>query len=366
MKEGDCMRQNDLHYYIAGNTAEGYYRLTESILKELDKCYVLTGGPGIGKSTFIKSVAEDLKGTTHFLEYLHSPSEPGSLDGLIIRDKRIALVDELLIQHLKREEMGDTHFIHLSEGVDPDSLTQYKDDIVLLRKQLDRLYDLSYKTFNDSLRAHDELEDIYISSMNFNEADKLTNELIQLFYGNEVQHKAAKVEHRFLGAATPEGAKDFIQQLTSDINKRFFIKGRAGSGKSTMLKKIAQAGEEKGYDVEVYHCGFDPNSLDMIILRELGMAIFDSTAPHEYFPDRDNDEIVDVYKRCIQAGTDEAYATEIARTTKKYKDKMNEAISLLKNAKNVRDQLKTIYSKAMDYTFVDQKKEEWINDILRK
>ena len=40
-----------------------------------------------------------------------------------------------------------------------------------------------------------------------------------------------------------------------------------------MLKKLAKVAEEKGFDVEVYHCGFDPNSLDMVIVRELGFAI---------------------------------------------------------------------------------------------
>ena len=45
-----------------------------------------------------------------------------------------------------------------------------------------------------------------------------------------------------------------------------------------MLKKLAEAAEEKGFEVEVYHCGFDPNSLDMVIVRELGFAIL--IAPH--------------------------------------------------------------------------------------
>ena len=97
-------------------------------------------------------------------------------------------------------------------------------------------------------------------------------------------NKPSKVQHRFLGAATPVGAVDFVPNLTEDVPKRYFIKGRPGSGKSTMLKKIVAEGEKRGFDIEVYHCGFDPNSLDMIIIRELGIAIFDSTAPHEILP----------------------------------------------------------------------------------
>ncbi|MDD1369547.1 hypothetical protein PTB13_16880, partial [Bacillus sp. MHSD17] len=130
------------------------------------------------------------------------------------------------------------------------------------------------------------------------------------------------------------------------------------SGKSTMLKKLAKAAEEKGFEVEVYHCGFDPNSLDMVIVRELGFAIFDSTAPHEYFPSREGDEIIDMYALIVTPGTDEKYATEIRDVSIQYKAKMNEAMSFLAKAKSVRDKLERIYIAAMDFSKVDAYKEE--------
>lgn len=48
-------------------------------------------------------------------------------------------------------------------------------------------------------------------------------------------------------------------------------------------KKIAAAAESRGFDVEMYHCGFDPESIDMVLVRELKFCVFDSTNPHEYF-----------------------------------------------------------------------------------
>ena len=44
----------------------------------------------------------------------------------------------------------------------------------------------------------------------------------------------------------------------------------------------------------------------MVIVRELGFAIFDSTAPHEYFPSREGDEIIDMYALIVTPGTDES------------------------------------------------------------
>ena len=150
------------------------------------------------------------------------------------------------------------------------------------------------------------------------------------------------------------GAVDFVPNLTEEITKRYFIKGRPGSGKSTMLKKLAAAAEERGVDAEVYHCGFDPNNLDMVILRELGIAIFDSTAPHEYFPSRDGDEIIDMYELLIEPGTDEIYADFITEISGKYKTKMTEATSYLAKAKDLHDELEEIYVSAMDFTVVEK------------
>ncbi|MDV2687428.1 hypothetical protein RYX56_24080, partial [Alkalihalophilus lindianensis] len=83
-------------------------------------------------------------------------------------------------------------------------------------------------------------------SMDFQKADQLTNKLMESFFGKMKLNKQPDVRHRFLGAATPAGAVDFIPNLTEEIPKRYFLKGRPGSGKSTMLRKLAAAAVERG------------------------------------------------------------------------------------------------------------------------
>jgi len=130
-----------------------------------------------------------------------------------------------------------------------------------------------------------------------------------------------------------------------------------------MLKKIAASAEDLGYDVEIYHCGFDPRSLDMVILREIGIAIFDSTAPHEHFPDRDSDKVIDMYARAIIEGTDEKYAAELNEIQERYSSKMKEATSYLAKAKELHDQLENIYTAAMDFTILDRIQKNIVNEI---
>ncbi|MGG3280456.1 hypothetical protein [Paenibacillus solani] len=104
--------------------------------------------------------------------------------------------------------------------------------------------------------------------------------------------------------------------------------------------------------MQVFHCGFDPNSLDMLIFPKLRTAIFDSTAPHEYFPDRDEDEILDMYTRTIAPGTDEAYAAEIAGIKARYSAKMKDATSYLAEAEAIDSQIKAYYVAATDFSIV--------------
>ncbi len=352
------------HYYAGGNTAKGFYSLYESALEDLERVYILKGGPGTGKSSLMKKIGDIMESKSLNVEYLHCSSDNDSIDGVILPEYKVGIVDGTAPHIIEPKAPGVIEeYVNLGVAWDSQKLANDKQTILTLNKDIASKFQIAYKTFAEALAAHDEIEEIYISNMNFDKANQLTDEVISLLYGEDHLGKKSKIKHRFLGAATPLGAVDFIQNLTCDVQNRYFIKGRAGSGKSTMLKKIVAEGEKRGFDIEVYHCGFDPNSLDMVIVREKDVAIFDSTAPHEYFPERDTDKIIDMYERCITPSTDEKYADEIERTTKAYKGKMKEAISYLAEAKQLRDKLEAIYINAMDFQVVDDIQQTILSEI---
>ena len=80
----------------------------------------------------------------------------------------------------------------------------------------------------------------------------------------------------------------------------------------------------------MYHCALDPKSLDMIIVRELGLCVFDSTSPHEYFPERLGDGIIDIYGLCVAPGTDERFSTELEILQQKYNEIIAEGRVLIR------------------------------------
>ncbi|MDM5153194.1 PRK06851 family protein [Bacillus sp. DX1.1] len=354
-----------LNYYAGGNTARGFYSLYEENLIGLERLFILKGGPGTGKSSLMKAIGREWAERGYDIELLHCSSDNNSIDGVIIPKLKVGIVDGTAPHVIEPKVPGVVEeYVNLGVAWDSEHLRKYKNEITRYVSEASGAFQSAYACFQEALAVHDDWEKIYIDNINFQKANELTEELIQKLFTDK-QGKHAIVKHRFLGAATPKGAVDFVPNLTEGLPNRYFIKGRPGSGKSTMLKKIAVAAEEKGFDVEVYHCGFDPNSLDMIIVRELGFAIFDSTAPHEYFPVREGDEIIDMYDLIVTPGTDEKYATEIRDVSIQYKTKMNEAMSFLAKAKAVRDKLERIYIAAMDFTKVDAYKKEIQSEFER-
>lgn len=346
------------NYFAGGNTARGFYSLYDSNLQGLNRIFILKGGPGTGKSSLMKAIGTEWADKGYDIDYLHCSSDNDSIDGVLIPELKVGIVDGTAPHVIEPKAPGAIEeYVNFGEAWNSKALANQKEKILQISKEVSRSFEAAYSIFGEALEIHDRWEKIYFDNMDFSEADRLTNKLIVEFYGNIYVNKQSDVRHRFLGAATPKGAVDFIPNLTEDVPKRYFVKGRAGTGKSTMLKKLAAEAINRGLDIEIYHCGFDPHSLDMLIIREMGLAIFDSTSPHEYFPSREGDEIIDTYEEIVNQGTDEIFAEQINEISKQYKAKMKEAISYLAQAKEHHDKLEAIYIDAMDFSVVDQLKD---------
>ena len=174
--------------------------------------------------------------------------------------------------------------------------------------------------FFEAKKIHDAKEKIYIQHMDFELLDILSRAMIDrlLKHGLKTTHQVGSASHRYFGAPLVTGNINYIDILTADIKKRYLIHGRPGSGKSTFLKKIASALQCHGYDIELYHCSMDRNSLDMVIIRELSVALLDCTAPHQIKPVDGKDEILDLYKECLPQNIDILYKAELTALEKDY------------------------------------------------
>ncbi len=105
-------------------------------------------------------------------------------------------------------------------------------------------------------------------------------------------------EEFYLGANTSGGFISLYNQLIKDKtnDKIFIIKGGPGTGKSTIMKKVGEWFSKYG-KVEYNHCSSDPDSLDAVILKDVGVSVLDGTPPHALEPQFPGafESIVDLY-----------------------------------------------------------------------
>jgi len=346
---------NVLRYFAGGNTAKGFSHLYDSNLRGLNRVFILSGKSSLEKKILIHKLMNEWIGKNVNLEALHSPNDPDSLEGLIIRELGFGIVDGDFPREIGKEFVGDRW-----ETVDLDVMSlsslevAAKKDIAQLTEKRERALENAYQSYAAGLRVHDKWEKLYIDRMDFLKADEATNRLVTKLFLKDSPRQDRTTKRRFLGAATPKGPVDFVDNITSGLEARYFLKGRAGTGKSTVLKKLVMEAEKRGYNLEIYHCGFDPASLDMVVVRELGWAVFDSTQPHEYFPSRRGDEVIDMYELAVAPGTDELYANEIAEIEGQYREQMDAGKNYLAEAKRINDRLESIYQDKLEHSLIDE------------
>ena len=88
------------------------------------------------------------------------------------------------------------------------------------------------------------------------------------------------MERYFLGNNSGYGFFNLYENELKSTNKTVLLKGGSGTGKSSLLKKIAKKAKAMGLDYELWFCSGDPQSLDGIYLKDKKAAVVDATAPH--------------------------------------------------------------------------------------
>ncbi len=90
----------------------------------------------------------------------------------------------------------------------------------------------------------------------------------------------------FLGGNTPSGFYSLYHELSDPkrMQALYILKGGAGCGKSSLMKRVARHAQAAGLETVLIPCSGDPHSLDGLILPQLAAAIVDGTAPHVVEP----------------------------------------------------------------------------------
>lgn len=341
-------------YFASANTSDGYVALFENNFSGIEKVYGFCGKSKKNKTEAMEEILKKAEEKYQNIECIMNPFDVTKIDAVIIRDIKTAIVDtdEYLPENLIK--MPDFKEF---DGENTDRITE-------LSKKQEEAKKKFYRAYAEGKVVHDDWEKIYIKNMKFERFNAYQDGVIIKLFPERNDKKGTQKYHRFFGASTPDGSVNYIDNLTKNLRKRYFIKGRPGTGKSTFLKRIVKRADEMGYDTEIYYCSFDKNSLDMVIVPELDFCVFDSTAPHEMFPESDRDVILDFYQESGLLGIDEKHQKELLEIGNRYKHKIAEGVAYLRLYKIYMKEIERLLTLNTDKNEFKLFKEKIVNDIL--
>ncbi len=357
--------------FPGSNSAYGFYSFYDQIIADdATRVYVIKGGPGVGKSTFMHSIARKFWEMGYNLEFHCCSSDNDSLDGIVIPQLDIACIDGTAPHTVDPKNPGVVdEIIHLGDFWDEKGVLHHREAILKSNREISRLFRRAYSYLAAAKLFLDEIEGYYIENNALNEvgldkvALQLNKEIFQDRINDRIENEPVirRERHLFATAITPAGPVSYLESLISNIKKKYIINGDDGTGKNDLISRVMDAAKMRGFFVEVYHCALDPLKIDHVIIPELGVAVLNSVTPHILFPGPD-DIVIETDHYTRNPGLERLREREIAREL--YHRSMDTAISYIRRAKITHDELESYYIPNMNFGDIDHLRHQIIQKIM--
>ncbi|GAA0123226.1 MAG: PRK06851 family protein [Clostridium argentinense] len=357
------MLKRQKHYFLGGNTSKGFYSLYRYILSqdEARRIICIKGGPGTGKSSLMKKVGNLFFEKGYNVEYHHCSSDSNSLDGVVIKELNIALLDATSPHVVDPINPGAVdEILNMGECWEEDKFADSRELIMDTNKNIGKTFKRAYRFL---AAAKDIYEDWYTfnnDALNMSKINVFKEELKDTIFKKDVC-KLGYDRHLFATAFTPAGVISFITNLIEDYENIYILKGPPGTGKTDVLQYLYEEGVRRGYYVEVLHTPLMPDKIEHVLIPELNTAIITSNEINKLTFDG---RIFDM-SSFLNSSSIEKNKDEIEQVKNTFYILLNKALSCIKNAKTLHDELEKLYIPNMDFEKVNAVTNEVINKLLK-
>lgn len=351
--------------FPGSNTPQGFFSFYDYIAPpDATRVFVIKGGPGVGKSTFIRHIAAEMLKRGYNVEIHHCASDNASLDAVVVPAAGIALIDGTAPHVYDPRHPGCIdEIIHLGDFWDEEQLRAHRDDILAASREVADNFQRAYRFLRAAKAVYDDWENANQTAMDYGLANCKAYSLVQDLFGKTpVAPTMGADRHLFANAITPEGATHYLDTIIKPCRRVYVIAGKPGTGKSTLLRKVATAAQERGYAVELYHCSLDPNKVEHVVIPALSVALTKSIEPHAYQP-ATGDTVIDM-NECLHPALVEKYRYLVTENQGIFADLFARAIRFIARAKEAHDEIEQYYVTNMDFDAISQLCDDTLGRIL--
>ncbi len=348
-------------YFLAANSCEGFISKFGECYNPTDnwKVYIIKGGPGTGKSSFMKKIAQ--KAEEKNLNYILCPcsSDPNSLDGVILPDKKLVVLDGTAPHTLDPiypavcEEI-----LNFGQFWDSDNFKNKSEIIETTNKNK-----MLHASASRYMQAVGKLMlDNYKTALACTKKDKALT-FAQTLCKRYLPPKATNpyMWVRFIGGISPKGIISYPQTVTSTCKELVIIKDKYGASSNIIMEKIENYALQNGYEIISLKNPFLPSVLtDHIIIPSLSLAF---VTENDYISF--NKDCRRIHARRFTSNKQLHLSKERLKFNKKAGDiLLKTASDTLFQAKLVHDKLENYYIKAMNFEKLNEFTEKFCNNLI--
>ncbi|MGM9521093.1 MAG: hypothetical protein ACI3VB_01270 [Oscillospiraceae bacterium] len=334
----------EARFFLGSNSPTGFFSLYDGFTDpETDMLYIIKGGPGSGKSTFMRTIAEKVHNAGQPVEYIHCSGDPDSLDGVYFPTMNTGYVDGTAPHVIEPKYAGVSEtYVNIGAFYDTDALSQKKEEIIRLTRGYKAYYTRAYKLISSAAGLPSVTGAVSEDSLIV--AARRARGIIF----REIKDSgriSGKTKRRFLSAVTCKGIIALYDTIPELAERVYVLDNDLGLA-HFVVEAVASASEEQGWDVIRCQSPLFPDITEHLIIPELELAFVSQTSKLPYKGQSYRHLRLDAIP---EKGHLAAIKSETRSMAKLSDTLISEAVSALANAKAIHDRLEQAYNPYVDF-----------------
>lgn len=281
---------NNKHVFPGSNTPSGFHSYYNNIISQdnANKIFIIKGGPGTGKSSFMKKVANHFFNQKIDVEYHHCSADPASLDAIVIVPAAVAIIDGTFPHAIDPQAPGAIdEIINLSPFWNEKEIRSNKNMIIQTNAKRKDLFAKSYHYLSAAKDVFDAYAMSQKDALNHNDFYNMEQLIIEDIFEGYIalnpksSPKLGRSRHLFGSAITPDGFVDYLHTIIGKTKHVYTIKDAPGASASNLMNNTKAIAIRLGFNIECFHSPICPNNIEDIIIEDLDIAITTSNDYHK-------------------------------------------------------------------------------------
>ncbi|MGL5087344.1 MAG: PRK06851 family protein, partial [Clostridium sp.] len=327
------------HLFPGGNSSKGFFSFYKYIISQEDANRILCmkGGPGTGKSHLMKKIGAHFAAKNYTIEYHHCSSDNNSLDAVVIKELKLAIIDGTSPHMVDPIHPGAVdEILNMGKALDMEALRLNKTKIMKVQKEISKNFNRAYLYLKAAKNIHDDWSNLNSESVNLNKISTVYESIKDQLFSSQ-KYGYGKDRHLFSTAFTPNGIVSFTEDLVANFSNKFILCGGPGLHKTEILKRIGSTAQQKGYFVEYLHDPFIPDRLEHILIPELSSCVLTTNEISQISFTGKTFNLTDFCDKDIISSN----KVEVDSCINIFYDLIEKAISLIKEAHEIHDDLES-------------------------